>query len=240
MQYSVLLGALYASVALAIVVTSPDDTTTWSDSGKNTIKWTSVNTDPSTVNIVLINNAVYPNTAMNIASNIQTSSGSYTVDSLTGTGGGFQINLMSTTNDQILAQSKNFTLSNTSPASGGGSSVSSASMTSSTSTSAAASSTSTASPSTSSTTLTSMSTSGMSTASTASTASTGSTASTASTGSTMSTATASGTPTGSAGAGSTSGTASSTATISTSSSGATMKAISFVGLGLGGLLAFLA
>ncbi|MCJ1434496.1 hypothetical protein MMC27_003865 [Xylographa pallens] len=231
MQYSVLLSALYASLALAVTVTSPDNTTTWNDSGSNTIKWTSVSTDPSTLNIVLINNAVFPNTQTTIASNVQTSLGSYTVNSLTGNGVGYQVNLMATTNDQILAQSGHFTLSNSSPASGGGSS-SSASMSSSTSTSAVASS--------SSTSLTSMSSSDMSTMSTASTASTGSTASTASTGSTMSTATSSGTATGSAGVKPTSSTASSTAAISTSSGGATMNAISFAGLGLGGLLALLA
>ncbi|MCJ1281058.1 hypothetical protein MMC26_000376 [Xylographa opegraphella] len=141
MQYSVLLSALYASMALALMVTSPDNTTTWNDSGSNTIKWTSVSTDPSTLDIVLINNAVYPNTKTTIASNVQTSAGSYDVKSLTGNGEGYQVNLMSTTNDQILAQSGQFTLSNSSPASGGGSS-SSVSMPSSTSTSATTSSTS--------------------------------------------------------------------------------------------------
>ncbi|MCJ1321983.1 hypothetical protein MMC15_007328 [Xylographa vitiligo] len=139
MQYSILLSALYASMALALNVTSPDNTTTWNDSGSNTIKWTSVSTDPSTMNIVLVNNVVNPSTQTTIASNVQTSSGSYTVSSLIGNGAGYQVNLMATTNSQILAQSDQFTLSNTSPASGGGSS-SSASIFSSTSSSAASSS----------------------------------------------------------------------------------------------------
>ena len=96
-------------------------------------------TDPSTMNIVLVNNVVNPSTQTTIASNVQTSSGSYTVSSLIGNGAGYQVNLMATTNSQILAQSGQFTLSNTSPASGGGSS-SSASIFSSTSSSAASSS----------------------------------------------------------------------------------------------------
>jgi len=190
MQYSVLLSALYASLALAVTVTSPDNTTTWNDSGSNTIKWTSVSTDPSTLNIVLINNAVFPNTQTTIASNVQTSLGSYTVNSLTGNGVGYQVNLMATTNDQILAQSGQFTLSNSSPASGGGSSSMSSSDMSTMSTASTASTGSTASTASTGSTMSTATSSGTATGSagvkpTSSTASSTAAISTSSGGATM-------------------------------------------------------
>ncbi|MCJ1479611.1 hypothetical protein MMC13_008297 [Lambiella insularis] len=181
------------------------------------------------MNIFLVNSAVYPPVSTQVASNVQVSSGSYQVSSLTGTGTGYQINLMSTTSGAILAQSNQFTLINVSPASGGvSSSASSSSMLSTTSSASAPASTA----STGST---------ASTASTASVASTRSTMSTASSASTASTATASGTPSGTASAASTSGTSTASSTSSaTPSSGATVNAINLAGLGLGGLLALFA
>ncbi|MCJ1350621.1 MAG: hypothetical protein MMC33_000602 [Icmadophila ericetorum] len=232
MQYSIFLTALCASSALAIQVTQPTNTTVWKDAASNTIKWTSVDTDPSTVNILLVNDVNNPSTSITIASNIQTSAGQYTATDLSGVGAGFRINLVSTSpQDQgILAQSAQFTLSDAP----GTTTTSSRSSTTASSTS---------------TSISSASASAASTASTASTGSTGSTGSTASTGSVASTATGTGattlstatgvtTPTG--GSGSTGTSTASASAATQSKSAGNMNTFSMASLiGVGGLLALL-
>jgi hypothetical protein len=44
-------------------------------------------TDPSTFNIYLVNNAIYPTVSKKIASDVKTSSDSYTIDSVDATAG---------------------------------------------------------------------------------------------------------------------------------------------------------
>ena len=88
--------------------------TQWSDSSSNTITWTSVNSDPPTVNILLVNEQVNPPINTTVVTGVSVSSGSYNVPSGTfkGNGQGFQINLVNADGTGgILAQSNQFSLS---------------------------------------------------------------------------------------------------------------------------------
>lgn len=60
----------------------------WDITKDNTIQWNSVNTDPSTLDIFLVNNVVNPSVSVSLARNIATSQGSLLVTafSLTNTG----------------------------------------------------------------------------------------------------------------------------------------------------------
>jgi len=130
MQFTTILALLSAAgTALAIQVTSPTNGTQWKDHDSNTITWTSVSSDPSSLSIFLVNEQVNPPVNISLATNIQTSLGTYTVDNLTGSGAGYQINLVGTENNGILAQSQQFELET-----GGGSSSSATTGASSTAT----------------------------------------------------------------------------------------------------------
>ncbi|OJI98834.1 hypothetical protein ASPVEDRAFT_38329 [Aspergillus versicolor CBS 583.65] len=124
----------------ALSVTEPKKGAEVDPSDSFTVKWDSVSTDPSSFDIYLVNNAVYPSVDKKIASDVDASDGSYTVDGLSGLtdGHGFQINLFSNEdkNTGILAQSEQFNMT------GDASSTSSTSSTSSSSTSTSASSSS--------------------------------------------------------------------------------------------------
>ncbi|KOS48505.1 hypothetical protein ACN38_g557 [Penicillium nordicum] len=116
MRFSTILSLLPLALSVAAVnITEPAKGADVDVSGSFTVKWTSVNTDASAVDIVLINNAVYPTVSEKIASGIDTSKGSYTASGLKGVtnGSGFQINLLSTDakNTGILAQSEQFDVS---------------------------------------------------------------------------------------------------------------------------------
>ncbi|KAJ5517202.1 hypothetical protein N7527_008762 [Penicillium freii] len=171
MRFSTILSLLPLALSVAAVnITEPAKGADVDVSGSFTVKWTSVNTDASTVDIVLVNNAVYPTVSEKIASGIDTSKGSYTASGLKGVtnGSGFQINLLSTDakNTGILAQSEQFDVteakSSSATTTGTSSTVSSAS--SSASTSVVSGTTSTASTSTGAlTTETDASTTGTST-----------------------------------------------------------------------------
>jgi len=138
MQFSITgcLIALAASVA-ALQVNSPAMGAVLDLSKSNTVTWSTVSTDPSTFNLVLVNNHVNPSFKLAIASNVKSSSGSYTVSPQSGVspGDGYQFNLESTDpqNTGILAQSQQFTVASSGSATSGGS-ASSASSTSSAST----------------------------------------------------------------------------------------------------------
>ncbi|KAJ5490323.1 Cell wall beta-glucan synthesis [Penicillium expansum] len=170
MRFSTILSLLPLALSVAAInVTEPAKGADVDVSGSFTVKWTSVNTDASTVDIVLVNNAVYPTVSEKIASGIDTSKGSYTVSGLkdVSSGSGFQINLLSTDakNTGILAQSEQFDVteakSSSATTTGTSSTVSSTESSSSTaSTSVVSSGTSTA---TSATTETDASTTGTST-----------------------------------------------------------------------------
>ncbi|PWY72967.1 hypothetical protein BO70DRAFT_389274 [Aspergillus heteromorphus CBS 117.55] len=167
LSHAVSLLPLAAFVG-ALNVTSPTKGEDVDLSKSFTVTWTSVDTDPTSFNIYLVNNAIYPSVDTKLASDVETSKGSYTISSVSGVtdGDGYQINLMSdsTQNTGILAQSNQFTVD--------GSASSSSSSTLSTS----ASSTGTSSSTSSST--------GTSTASTTSTGTASSSSSSSSQGST--------------------------------------------------------
>ncbi|OXV05919.1 hypothetical protein Egran_06315 [Elaphomyces granulatus] len=135
MQFAITgcLIALAASVA-ALQVNSPAIGAVLDLSKSNAVTWSTVNTDPSSFNIVLVNNHVNPSFKLAIASNVQSSSGSFTVSPQSGVspGDGYQFNLESTDpkNTGILAQSQQFTVASSGSATSGGS-ASSASSTSS-------------------------------------------------------------------------------------------------------------
>ncbi|KAI9369675.1 Ser-Thr-rich glycosyl-phosphatidyl-inositol-anchored membrane family-domain-containing protein [Aspergillus egyptiacus] len=127
----------------ALQVTQPEKGAEIDPSSSFTVKWDSVSTDPSSFNLYLVNNAVYPSVEKKIASDVDTSDGSYTVDGISGleNTGGYQINLFSNSehNSGILAQSEQF---NVSAAESTSSSTTSSVSATSTSTSTATTSTS--------------------------------------------------------------------------------------------------
>ncbi|KAJ5595156.1 uncharacterized protein N7459_001364 [Penicillium hispanicum] len=77
-----------------------------------TVKWQAVSTDPATMDIYLVNQHAYPNTQELVASDVDTSLGSYTIkaDDVkdVDTGGGYQVNFVSSADGGILAQSQQF------------------------------------------------------------------------------------------------------------------------------------
>ncbi|BCR98680.1 GPI anchored serine-threonine rich family protein [Aspergillus luchuensis] len=176
LSYAVSLLPLAAFVG-ALEVTSPKKGEDVDLSSSFTVTWDTVSTDPSTFDLYLVNNAVYPTVEKKVASDVDTSKGSYTVSGLSGVtdGSGYQINLLSTssTNSGILAQSEQFTVE------GGSSST----------TTASASMTTSASSSSSSSTGTSTGTDTSSTSSSSSTGSSSITTASTSTSSTSSSST---------------------------------------------------
>ncbi|KAJ5467264.1 hypothetical protein N7475_005016 [Penicillium sp. IBT 31633x] len=111
MRMNIISLVAIAATAAGLVVTSPRIGERIDPDQPLTIKWQAVETDPDTFNIELVNQNVYPPTTEVVASDVDSSAGSYTVNakSLTGvdTGKGYQINFLSPTNG-ILAQSQQF------------------------------------------------------------------------------------------------------------------------------------
>lgn len=111
MQFTVATLVALAASASALQVTYPGKDAKLDLTKDNKIEWNSVSTDPSTVDIYLVDNSVYPTVNTKIASGVDTSKGSYTFD-LKGVkaGSGYQINLVSddAQNTGILAQSQQF------------------------------------------------------------------------------------------------------------------------------------
>ncbi|KAJ5661971.1 uncharacterized protein N7477_009587 [Penicillium maclennaniae] len=103
----------FAVSAAGIVITSPKIGEKVDFSEPVTIKWQRVSTDPTTVDIVLVNEDVYPPVTETVASGIDTDKGSYTMKahskdvSDTDTGAGYQVNFLSPSGG-ILAQSQQF------------------------------------------------------------------------------------------------------------------------------------
>ncbi|KAJ5179975.1 hypothetical protein N7492_003185 [Penicillium capsulatum] len=135
MHLSLILSLVpLAALVGALKVTEPKEGSVIDASKSLDVKWTSVNTDVSKFNIYLVNNAVYPPVNEKVASGIDASKKSYTIENLDATAGhGYQINLMSdaSMNSGILAQSPQFNVT--------GSASSSRSSSTSTSTSASTS-----------------------------------------------------------------------------------------------------
>ncbi|KAJ5892047.1 UPF0619 GPI-anchored membrane protein [Penicillium subrubescens] len=136
MRLSLVLSLMpLAGFVGALHVTEPEKGADIKASDSLTVKWTYVDTDAKSFNLYLVNNAVYPPLSEKIATDVKTSDGSYTIDSLgVSAGSGFQVNLQSdvTQNTGILAQSEQFNVT-------GSAQSSSTSSTTSTSTSSSAS-----------------------------------------------------------------------------------------------------
>ncbi|KAL1985976.1 hypothetical protein VTN96DRAFT_7111 [Rasamsonia emersonii] len=150
MQVKVAAALAFAVSASALQVQYPAQGSELDLTKQNTIKWASVSTDPSSFDIYLVNNAVYPPVNQLIAKNVETSKGSYTLDGLKNVPAdkGYQINLQSDSpqNTGILAQSGQFSVVSA------GSSTTSASFTATTATDVTSTSTSTGSSTTLTTT----------------------------------------------------------------------------------------
>ncbi|KAJ5906082.1 UPF0619 GPI-anchored membrane protein [Penicillium subrubescens] len=98
----------------AILVTYPPKGEKIDWSKPVTIKWDSVETDPATFDLYLVNQAVNPSVSTLVASDVDASKGSYTIKAnnrdltASDTGGGYQIDLKASSGDGILAQSQQF------------------------------------------------------------------------------------------------------------------------------------
>ncbi len=71
-----LLALTVAQLASAILLTSPAGGATLHEGETTTITWTSVNTDPTFFNILLVNFVDYPPFSVRVAFNVSTSLGS--------------------------------------------------------------------------------------------------------------------------------------------------------------------
>ncbi|KAL4747425.1 Ser-Thr-rich glycosyl-phosphatidyl-inositol-anchored membrane family-domain-containing protein [Aspergillus terricola var. indicus] len=139
MRFALASSLLPLAVSVgALQVTQPQKGAEIDPSSSFTVKWDSVSTDPSSFDLYLVNNAVYPSVEKKIASDIDTSDGSITVDGVSGleNGGGYQINLFSNSghNTGILAQSEQFNVTGADSTSSSTSSSATPTPTSSTST----------------------------------------------------------------------------------------------------------
>ncbi|GKT62825.1 extracellular conserved serine-rich protein [Colletotrichum tofieldiae] len=186
------------ALAEAVKVTKPAKGDDWEISSTNEITWETVSSDPTSFEIVIVNQSGYPPVSEKIAK-VNAADGKYELkDVKVAAGDAYRINLISTENSGILAQSDEFSLTsddsdNSSSASA--SATPSASASGSASASATGSSSS-ASGSTATATVTQTS-SGLTTVTGSATASASGTAASNASGS----GTASGTATGSAASG---------------------------------------
>jgi Ser-Thr-rich glycosyl-phosphatidyl-inositol-anchored membrane family len=141
MQFILSVATALALVAstLALQVTAPAEDANLDLSKDNKISWASVSSDPSVFNIVLTNMNVNPSVRIEIATNVQTSTGSYDFGPVSGAvpGENYRINLegIQSNNQGILAQSGQFNVvaAGSSSTSSSSSSASFSSSTSSTS-----------------------------------------------------------------------------------------------------------
>ncbi|KAJ5221178.1 uncharacterized protein N7469_010065 [Penicillium citrinum] len=103
---------VFAVTAAGLTITSPEVGQSVDNSKSVTVKWQAVETDPETFSIYLVNQNVYPPTQELVASDVPKDKGSYTIKakSMDGvdTGRGYQVNIVSDTNQAILAQSSQF------------------------------------------------------------------------------------------------------------------------------------
>ncbi|KAL2001917.1 hypothetical protein VTN02DRAFT_1012 [Thermoascus thermophilus] len=88
MQFTIASILALAASAAALQVTSPSKGSELDLTKPNTIKWTSVVTDPDTFNIYLVKNS-YPPTKTLIAEDVDKSKGSYSFDGLKGVTPGY-------------------------------------------------------------------------------------------------------------------------------------------------------
>lgn len=114
MRFSLALFGLCASLASAIEILSPSVNSTQATCGKTVVKWSTVDTDPSTFSIYLVNFVNWPPSYVPLAYNVPTADKSYTVQipADTDPSYGYQINAINGTNVYVIyAQSKKFSVS---------------------------------------------------------------------------------------------------------------------------------
>ncbi|KAF7590314.1 Chitinase 3 [Aspergillus hancockii] len=101
----------YATFAIALTITTPQNGDKVDFSKPYEVKWTTVASDPETFTLILFS-AASPNNQKVITKDAKSSDGSYTIDKLWDikTGNGYQFNIISnsTHNTGILAQSQTF------------------------------------------------------------------------------------------------------------------------------------
>ncbi|KAF5877483.1 putative extracellular conserved serine-rich protein [Botrytis fragariae] len=245
-RYALAFTALFA-IAQAINITSPSTNGEWDLSdGAQTITWTSVTTDPQTVDIYLVHMASNPPLSDVLFTNVDITKGSESVSGLQlPTGGNYQINFVSPGKaEQILAQSQQFTVngvaSSASSTLAGYTGASSTSSSASSTSSSSSSSSATSSTSSASTSGTSSLTSSSGSASASSTTSTGTSTFTSTGSSTTVTGTTTSTGTGlvtSASAASQTSSGASSSSSSSSSASASGNGAAATGIPMVGLLA---
>ncbi|KAL4895248.1 Ser-Thr-rich glycosyl-phosphatidyl-inositol-anchored membrane family-domain-containing protein [Aspergillus ambiguus] len=102
----------FAASTMALTVTSPSQGDQVDFSNPVDIKWKSVESDPKSIIIELVNMNGHPNVNKQIAENVKTSEGHYRVDKVWGipVAEGYQINIVSKEklNNGILGQSQQF------------------------------------------------------------------------------------------------------------------------------------
>ncbi|KAL3421801.1 UPF0619 GPI-anchored membrane protein [Phlyctema vagabunda] len=217
---SILSVAAFAALAQAITITSPSRNGEWDSDDTNTITWTSVSTDPTTIDIYLVHQASQPQTRDLLFSDVAVSQGSVDVTGLQlPTGEAYQINFVKPDSpEQIYAQSEQFEVSGvaasaTSTLAGYTGPTFTPSTAASTASSTASSSSAASAESSGTSSLTSGSASASTTVSVSSTLTTSTGSSTTSTGS-VAASTSTGTVSGTSTSGSASGTGSASASAS--------------------------
>ncbi|KAJ5273851.1 Ser-Thr-rich glycosyl-phosphatidyl-inositol-anchored membrane family-domain-containing protein [Penicillium angulare] len=150
MRFSFALSMVPLAISVgAITLTEPKKGDNITPSSSVDVKWTSVDTDASSFDIYLVNNAVYPPVNKKLASDIETSKDSYSVNvGDIPNGHGYQIDLMSNDvhNSGILAQTGQFNVTGSADSSSTASTASSTSSTSSTMTGTSTTVSTTATP----------------------------------------------------------------------------------------------
>ncbi|KAJ5778655.1 hypothetical protein N7520_001901 [Penicillium odoratum] len=134
MRLSLALSVLPLVLSVgAITITEPTKDSVIASSSSLDVKWTYVDTDATSLDIYLVNNAVYPPVSKKLASDISTSDGSHTVNvGSIAAGQDYQINIVSDVNNGILAQSGQFNVTSSASESTSSTSTSTSSATKST------------------------------------------------------------------------------------------------------------
>ncbi|KAL2846160.1 hypothetical protein BJY01DRAFT_247337 [Aspergillus pseudoustus] len=104
-------AATLAASATGLSVVFPTSGSSLDLSRATTVKWSSSSSDPSTFNLLLLNQNRVPSVNIEISGNLTTSDESYTFDSVDVlAGSGYIFNFKDVSTDNILAQSGEFTV----------------------------------------------------------------------------------------------------------------------------------
>ncbi|KAL1408128.1 hypothetical protein Q8F55_004931 [Vanrija albida] len=102
---------LAAAAARAIQITSPTNSSDWKTGVPQTIQWTSVSTDPTSFTIQIQVPSTSQHQTQSVATNVQTSAGSYTyTPDASYVGSQYRVNFVNAQSGAILAQSDYFTV----------------------------------------------------------------------------------------------------------------------------------